>query len=689
MLAQEEEEIHAPRRRDDVPAPAYFLNNHPPPPANSMPTTTPPPPPPPPEHEDDVQVRGRFSKSKSIRSSSKSLPSKSRHIWLPDSAVAGVTLAGHRHIAISIPLEATPFGQDARSQYPVLSHDLQMGTPSKAPVRTFTNDKGVVTVLRPLVSQEHGTNMPTTASKQRLPSSAVPLNQKPLPLPPRDPTANFGRQPVDYIGVLPMAFDTSLLDDCNVPWNIPSSQSGDKASTHDRPSPPPPQKPAAPARVSSTKINHIATAAKSLDGMMLVPHQAKHMPSVARGRHLSGSTGPGKSVAATLDKGGKDESRDEQPKSTSGPLYDGAPPALSRKGSSISGANSATQAGPPLAEEAHSRPSKTPSLARSRKEIVREKRRRDLEAMLRAKTKEQHDDRLATPGAAQQHSATGFSSWASRPPTPTPTTALTMSSLMVVMDVEPCPEDEVDASQRPKSPPCQDTAMHRPKSPGSLPDLNDPNMPTPPTSAHGSPRQQRRSSSSSSSSNNNNRDRTLLTRPQESNGNEERERKVRNVIAMAKAKATARRLALGSATCQDGAVSQADMEAKPRYEAHEEHRLWDMEHRLRRLERNGDIWLEALVPVLNSMSSAMMATKDRPPEAVGDVVSGEETFGDASWIKGELERMAGKRYDDGAPSDCLSRGDDTSGLRSIEPLMRELAGGPRRWKSTVVTSGKS
>ncbi|CAI4211362.1 unnamed protein product, partial [Parascedosporium putredinis] len=49
---------------------------------------------------------------------SKSAPRKPVPIRLPDTAVAGTTIGGHRHIAISIPVEYSPFGPFDRTQYP-------------------------------------------------------------------------------------------------------------------------------------------------------------------------------------------------------------------------------------------------------------------------------------------------------------------------------------------------------------------------------------------------------------------------------------------------------------------------------------------------------------------------------------------------------------------------------------------
>lgn len=93
-------------------------------------------------------------------------------IKLPDSAVAATTTGGHRHIAISIPFEHSHFGPISPTQYSVydsLGADFarEMETRLET-MRTFGSGRGVVTVLKPVAedgeSSSSGQTMPTMIS---------------------------------------------------------------------------------------------------------------------------------------------------------------------------------------------------------------------------------------------------------------------------------------------------------------------------------------------------------------------------------------------------------------------------------------------------------------------------------------------------------------------------------------------
>lgn len=115
-----------------------FLRNHAPPPNNFMSIPD----------DRDAAERGRWLKlSPFANRRSKSAPKRPKPLRLPDSAVAGRTIGGHRHIAISIPVEHSPFGSNPRSQYPVYNKDGKPNT-DPDPVMRFTDSNGVVTVLR-------------------------------------------------------------------------------------------------------------------------------------------------------------------------------------------------------------------------------------------------------------------------------------------------------------------------------------------------------------------------------------------------------------------------------------------------------------------------------------------------------------------------------------------------------------
>lgn len=115
-----------------------FLRNHAPPPDNFMSI---------PDDRDEME-RGRWLKlSPFTNRRSKSAPKRPKPLRLPDSAVAGRTIGGHRHIAISIPVEHSPFRSNPKSQYPVYNKDGKPNT-DLDPIMRYTDSNGVVTVLR-------------------------------------------------------------------------------------------------------------------------------------------------------------------------------------------------------------------------------------------------------------------------------------------------------------------------------------------------------------------------------------------------------------------------------------------------------------------------------------------------------------------------------------------------------------
>lgn len=143
------------------------------------------------------------------------------------------------------------------------------------------------------------------------------------------------------------------------------------------------------------------------------------------------------------------------------------------------------------------------------------------------------------------------------------------------------------------------------------------------------------------------------------------------------------------------------------YESYHENRLLDVERRIRRLERNGDVWLRALVPVLDDMSRniktinpSLNTNKFTDMEDRGwasdDDVSAERkarstrrnkaTTRRASLSRGRIAAgLIGEKMmsDDSEWSDTMSRSDDVSGLGMIEPLMKELAGEARRRQQQI------
>ncbi|MBE3049483.1 hypothetical protein IMZ48_44690 [Candidatus Bathyarchaeota archaeon] len=146
-----------------------FLRNQAPPPENFMSI------PDDPDAEDD---RGRWLKLKPFGNHrSRSAPKTSKPLHLPDSAVAGRTIGGHRHIAISIPVEHSPFGLNPTSQYPVYDEGANADPDS---VLRFTDSNGMVTVLRTVAeSQEY----PVTDSSSQKFRRPVSVTHEPLMTP--------------------------------------------------------------------------------------------------------------------------------------------------------------------------------------------------------------------------------------------------------------------------------------------------------------------------------------------------------------------------------------------------------------------------------------------------------------------------------------------------------------------------
>lgn len=142
------------------------------------------------------------------------------------------------------------------------------------------------------------------------------------------------------------------------------------------------------------------------------------------------------------------------------------------------------------------------------------------------------------------------------------------------------------------------------------------------------------------------------------------------------------------------------------YDSYHENRLRDVERRIRRLERNGDVWLRALVPVLDDMSRNLKTIHpssriSRDADTSGDGrgwasddevsgVSAERKARSAKRAKTPTRRaslsrgrimagLIGRRLaSDDSGSDTMSRSDEVGGLGIIEPLMRELAGEARQ-----------
>jgi len=194
-------------------------------------------------------------------------------------------------------------------------------------------------------------------------------------------------------------------------------------------------------------------------------------------------------------------------------------------------------------------------------------------------------------------------------------------------------------------------------------------------------------------------DRTSLLRRREWAALREQERKAREVRASVRVRAKK----LATNLNDESEAQSVDREILRLYEAFREHRFRDMERRLRRLERNGDVWLRALVPVLETLNhqggvprpdSALMPGQNVASESRNQSLSPEDELATHMLNRDMYRRGATALHGAGSPhktsqeeradadasSLCgsLSESEDLNGLDTLEPLMRELAGAAAR-----------
>jgi len=265
---------------------------------------------------------------------------------------------------------------------------------------------------------------------------------------------------------------------------------------------------------------------------------------------------------------------------------------------------------------------------------------------------------------------------------------------MVVVDVKPDTETE----ERPTSPePEKSPQSPEPEVIEPIPEdrkagaLVHTGNPTPPASIDNSPAQTYGFDT-----------RTSLTRRREWNAVREQERKKREATAVARTKLQQLAASGTYAGGMDAVTSDPEKEILRLYEAYREHRLRDMERRVRRLERNGDVWLRALMPVLENMNQQDLAARvkdNQEDQGQRDWASDDEGTVERTSRVSERRRKLPRRTSlpQGRMLEELMRQDkqeqetwndngravdDASGMGSIEPLMRELAtGGSKFGKS--------
>lgn len=116
---------------------------------------------------------GKWDRLKSMKNFKKSKNKRRRsnvtEIKLPDSAVAGTTIGGHRHIAISIPVQYCHLGPSIKSQYPVYIptsiQDADKQQTRLKQARQLTGERTMVSVLKPVVEDRESVSSLATQSQ--------------------------------------------------------------------------------------------------------------------------------------------------------------------------------------------------------------------------------------------------------------------------------------------------------------------------------------------------------------------------------------------------------------------------------------------------------------------------------------------------------------------------------------------
>ncbi|VUC33203.1 unnamed protein product [Clonostachys rosea] len=638
-----------------------FLRNQTPPPDHFMSM---------PDHADGEERGRSWPRWKKGVRRSRSLPKRRPPpIRLPDTAVSGTTIGGHRHIAITIPFDALPMGDIPRSQYPVYQKDAaaKPNGLNQNPVRAYVNERGVVTVLR-TVKEDRETSNSSNGSE------APVQKQPPITILPRTPSYGASRPNTKgHLSVPPSrgSINSSIQE---TPQRLQGASRGYPARASSVNNRPIPQQQHVSIEGVLSKGNATITSSdiRTATLQSIRPTSRSKVAPESRVSRLIGSQ---------IDLDSKPlpslPSKEEQERAEYVEGKETEPPTSSQVETALQ----------------HSLSTK------SRRDRVRDRKRRDIEAHLNTKSLPQEEHRRlqtpvydSEPRTSEESEVVNNQEHIASLPTFIP--------IQVVCSLEPTPSPSETA------PPPRMTLRPEPKTPTrqiiSIEDeLNDAsvsqeplakslldssNDPTPPLSAKGSP--VRRNSAL---------DRTSLSRRREWRASRETERQNRE--ARATMQARARKLAMEAGDRAKEEIPVLDKEIMRLYEAYREHRFRDMERRLRRLERNGDVWLRALVPVLDSLNQSVVTSNRDESDARGWASDGEESAAYA--IKKEAQRRASASVrrpssahsyrnareqglvqkleevleDDMESRCCSSRGsDEVSGLDIIEPLMRELAG---------------
>ncbi|KAH0531572.1 hypothetical protein TsFJ059_000389 [Trichoderma semiorbis] len=634
--------------RDDTTSLAEFLKNHEPPSSSYMSVPF--------GHADDKDRESKWSKFMAMKRRSKSVPRPPQNIQLPDSAVSGVTIGGHRHIAISIPLEAMPFASDSTTQNPANVNNntgARVGgtrneyatLPRNFAVQTYSGENGTVTVFptatdeAPPLPQAPSTQRSSLLSQQSIPSSLderSSYTQSTIGSHHKSSSQSTGystegsmgpsarnqakNKPPGYVSIFPKITDPPHINAQGmVVWGPPKSPA--RPNNQQRPA-----RPSSMVVPTGPRHRHPAHSA-SIDGLLSV---VKDVETVRDGYNKKPLPKP---------PGKADSRAKQQYKSVIGfpsPITEESTDGSSRSTKRSVRRAASAQSMLAVNKELPSRPSTAGSI-QSRREKVRDKKRRDMEAAKAFKElqRRKSEDQQKEYEDGEQSRINADAEEESRRPQ---TSSLnTLIPIVVVVDLQP--------------------------SPGLPEDKNGGKISSPPSSSHSSP------------------DMSQLRLSRDMDSELYLQHK-RNLM---------------------------DKQILRLYDSYHENRLRDVERRIRRLERNGDVWLRALVPVLDDMSrniktsnrinKAALADGEGRGWASDDEVSSASAGRKARSSKrtktptrrASLSRdrivaglIGGKlASDDSESSDTMSRGDDVSGLGIIEPLMRELAGEARRRQEQI------
>ncbi|KAL6691813.1 hypothetical protein J3F84DRAFT_397337 [Trichoderma pleuroticola] len=628
---------------------ADFLKNHEPPSSSYMSVPF--------AHADEKDRESKWSKFMAMKRRSKSVPRPPQNIQLPDSAVSGVTIGGHRHIAISIPLEAMPFASDSTTQTSANMNN-NVGTraggtrneyatlPRNFAVQTYSGENGTVTVFPaatdevPALPQAPSTQRSSLLSQQSISSSLEERSshtQSTTGSHHKSSSQSTGystegsmgpsarnqakNKPPGYVSIFPKITDPPHINAQGmVVWGPQKSPTRPNSQ----------QRPARPSSMvvpAGPRHRHPAHSA-SIDGLLSVAKEVETVRDGYNKKPLPKPPGKGDSRVKQLYKPGIGF-----PSPITEETTDGSSRSTKR---SVRRAVSA-QSMLTVNKELPSRPSTAGSI-QTRREKVRDKKRRDMEAARALKElqrRKSEDERKEHEDGEQSRDNADAHEEIERPQA---SSLNTLIPIVVVVDLQP--------------------------SPGLPEDKSGQKVSSPPSSSH--------SSSPDMSQ-------LRLSRDMDS---ELYLQHKRNLM---------------------------DKQILRLYDSYHENRLRDVERRIRRLERNGDVWLRALVPVLDDMSrniktssrisKAAHADGEGRGWASDDEVSSagaERKARSAKRTKTSTRRASLSRdrivagliggklaSDDSESSDTMSRGDEVSGLGIIEPLMRELAGEARRRQEQI------